>query len=225
MCLCIFLSSHFYSLVSSSGINLDLKMMCRSIISNFTCIADARFRKDRVTFWKPCGRLSFWVLCAITQNSLFNSWWKIALQWCMAIIIARKWDEYKVFIKAAQCYLTKFWDSCRQHSFAYAAEWEMPWPPCVRLNGWAALFGMQFFASLAWKKYYLHLHHLYRQGLQSLGKIQSLRIRGTEPKQSDNFCQWLAAGQWFSPDPPFSSTNKSDRHDITEILLKVIDSK
>ena len=29
------------------------------------------------------------------------------------------------------------------------------------------------------------------------------------------------AGQWFSPGTPVSSTNKSDRHDITEILLKV----
>jgi len=30
-------------------------------------------------------------------------------------------------------------------------------------------------------------------------------------------CQWLAAGRWFSPGPPISSTNKSDCHDITEI--------
>ena len=29
------------------------------------------------------------------------------------------------------------------------------------------------------------------------------------------------AGQWFSPGIPYSSTNKTDRHDITEILLKV----
>jgi len=29
------------------------------------------------------------------------------------------------------------------------------------------------------------------------------------------------SGQWFSLGPPVSSTNKSDRHDITEILLKV----
>jgi hypothetical protein len=29
-------------------------------------------------------------------------------------------------------------------------------------------------------------------------------------------------GQWFSPGFPFSSTNKTDRHDITEILLKVV---
>ena len=35
-------------------------------------------------------------------------------------------------------------------------------------------------------------------------------------------CQWLATGRWFSPDPPVSSTNKTDRHNITEILLKVV---
>jgi len=28
-------------------------------------------------------------------------------------------------------------------------------------------------------------------------------------------------GQWFPPGTPVSSTNKTDRHDITEILLKV----
>jgi hypothetical protein len=28
------------------------------------------------------------------------------------------------------------------------------------------------------------------------------------------------AGRWFSPGTPVSSTNKTDRHDITEILLK-----
>jgi hypothetical protein len=34
--------------------------------------------------------------------------------------------------------------------------------------------------------------------------------------------QWLAAGQWFSQGIPVSSTNKTDRHDITEILLNTI---
>jgi len=33
--------------------------------------------------------------------------------------------------------------------------------------------------------------------------------------------QWLAAGCWVSPDAPVFSTNKTDRHVITEILLKV----
>ena len=34
-------------------------------------------------------------------------------------------------------------------------------------------------------------------------------------------CQWFATGRWFSLGPPVSSTNKTDRHDITVILLKV----
>ena len=37
----------------------------------------------------------------------------------------------------------------------------------------------------------------------------------------DKVCQWLATGRWFSQGPPVSFTNKSDRHDISEILLKV----
>ena len=37
----------------------------------------------------------------------------------------------------------------------------------------------------------------------------------------DKACQWLAAGRWFSPGTPVSSTNKTDIHDITEMLLKV----
>jgi hypothetical protein len=35
------------------------------------------------------------------------------------------------------------------------------------------------------------------------------------------FVSNLWQGRWFSPGPPDSSTNKTDRHDITEILLKV----
>ena len=37
----------------------------------------------------------------------------------------------------------------------------------------------------------------------------------------DNVCQWLAASRWFSPGNPVSPTNKTDRHNITEILVKV----
>ena len=37
----------------------------------------------------------------------------------------------------------------------------------------------------------------------------------------ENQLQWLPTGQWFSPGIPVSSTNKTDRHDITKILLKV----
>ena len=34
-------------------------------------------------------------------------------------------------------------------------------------------------------------------------------------------CQWLATGRWCSPGTPVFSTNKTDRHNITEILSKV----
>jgi len=42
-----------------------------------------------------------------------------------------------------------------------------------------------------------------------------LRLHGT---QAWHFENRIATGWWFSP---VSSTNKTDRHDITEILLKV----
>ena len=47
----------------------------------------------------------------------------------------------------------------------------------------------------------------------------SIRARCTT--LCNKVCQWLVAGRWFSPGSPISSTNKTDRHDITEILLKV----
>ena len=37
----------------------------------------------------------------------------------------------------------------------------------------------------------------------------------------DKVCQCLAAGRWFSLGTPVSATNKTDRHDIAEILLRV----
>ena len=36
----------------------------------------------------------------------------------------------------------------------------------------------------------------------------------------DKVCRWLATGQWFSQGTLVSFTNKTDLHDITEILLK-----
>jgi hypothetical protein len=38
----------------------------------------------------------------------------------------------------------------------------------------------------------------------------------------DKDCQWLVTGWWFSLGTPVSSTNKTDRHDIIEILLVTI---
>jgi len=39
---------------------------------------------------------------------------------------------------------------------------------------------------------------------------------------SDKVCQWLVTDRWFSSGILVSSTNKTDCHDITEILLKVV---
>jgi hypothetical protein len=41
------------------------------------------------------------------------------------------------------------------------------------------------------------------------------------PAASDKVYQLLAHGWWFSPGTPASSTTKTGRHDIAEILLKV----
>ena len=47
----------------------------------------------------------------------------------------------------------------------------------------------------------------------------SIRVRCTT--LCDKVCQWLPTCRWFSPGTPVSSTNKTDCHDIAEILLKV----
>jgi hypothetical protein len=36
----------------------------------------------------------------------------------------------------------------------------------------------------------------------------------------DEVCQWLVTGSWFSPGTLVSSTNKTERQDISEIVLK-----
>ena len=49
--------------------------------------------------------------------------------------------------------------------------------------------------------------------------VWTLLMRGVlDTTLCDKVCQWLATGQGFSP---VSSTKKTDRQDITEILLKV----
>jgi hypothetical protein len=52
---------------------------------------------------------------------------------------------------------------------------------------------------------------------------QTLLRRGAlDVALSDKVCQWLVTVRWFSPRTPVSSTNKTDRHDIAEILVKVV---
>ena len=46
-------------------------------------------------------------------------------------------------------------------------------------------------------------------------------IYALDTKLCDKVCQWFVAGQWFLPGTLVSSCNKTDCHDITEILLKM----
>ena len=64
-------------------------------------------------------------------------------------------------------------------------------------------------------------NYLCNQCLSQLMWVRiSIRARCTT--LCDKVCQWLATGRWFSLGPLVSSTNKTDCHDITEILLKVV---
>jgi hypothetical protein len=49
-----------------------------------------------------------------------------------------------------------------------------------------------------------------------------LRLGVLDTTLCDKVCQWLVAGRWFSLGTLDSSTNKTDCHDIAEILLKVV---
>jgi hypothetical protein len=53
--------------------------------------------------------------------------------------------------------------------------------------------------------------------------VQILLGRGVlDTTLCNKVCQWLAAGQWYFPGTPVSPTNKTDRHNIAEISLKVM---
>jgi hypothetical protein len=55
------------------------------------------------------------------------------------------------------------------------------------------------------------------------GEFEFPSWRGTfDTTLCDKVCQWLATGRWFSKGTPVSSTKKTDRDDISEILLKVV---
>ena len=62
----------------------------------------------------------------------------------------------------------------------------------------------------------------YQEYLSPLMLWFRISIRARCTTLCDKVCQWLATGRWFSPGPPVYSTKKTDRHDIAEILLKVV---
>ena len=66
-------------------------------------------------------------------------------------------------------------------------------------------------------------HYLCNQCLSPLTSWVRIPFRRSvlDTTLCDKVCQWLAAGRWVSPGTPVSSTNKTDHHNIAEILLKV----
>ena len=52
-------------------------------------------------------------------------------------------------------------------------------------------------------------------------QVQKKGALDSQP-QVEKVCQLLALGRWYSPGTPASSTTKTGRHDIAEILLKVV---
>jgi hypothetical protein len=76
------------------------------------------------------------------------------------------------------------------------------------------------------KKKFIYLtrinFHIFWSMAQCLSPLMlwvRISIRARCTTWCDKVCQWLATGLWF---PPVSSTNKTDHHDIAEILLKAI---
>jgi len=64
-------------------------------------------------------------------------------------------------------------------------------------------------------------NYLCNQCLSPLMLWVRILIRERCTTLCDKVCQWLVTGRWFSSGSPVSSTNKTDRYNITEILLKV----
>jgi hypothetical protein len=64
-------------------------------------------------------------------------------------------------------------------------------------------------------------NYLWNQCLSPLMLWVGISIRARCTTLCDKVCQWLATGWLLSQVPLVSSTNETDRHDITEILLKV----
>ena len=68
-------------------------------------------------------------------------------------------------------------------------------------------------------------NYLCSQYLSPLMLCVRISIRARYTTLCHKVCQWLATGRCFSPGPTVSSTDKTDYHGITEILLKVASSK
>ena len=94
----------------------------------------------------------------------------------------------------------------------YTIEFKMKWMMIsTQTENISHLKQMNF--HIIWVNKYRNLDALFFVDIDAKGVLDTTLC--------DKVCQWLATGLWFSPGTLVSSTNKTDRHDITEILLKV----
>ena len=90
--------------------------------------------------------------------------------------------------------------------------WLNPWTP------WLWLYGSLIYNYLCNSLIY---NYLCNECLSPLMLRVQISIRAGCTTLCDKVCQLLVTGRWFSLGPSVSSTNKTDRHDITEIFFKV----
>ena len=101
---------------------------------------------------------------------------------------------------------------------------------CVMLNSFSYPFTIITMSctsyhtrpSWSWSRGSWIYNYLCKQCISPLTlRVRILLRRPLDTALCDKVCQWLVTGQWFSPGTPVSFTNKTDRHDMTEIVLKV----
>ena len=85
---------------------------------------------------------------------------------------------------------------------------------------WAGIYNTSKGPSWSWSYGSWNYNYLCNQCLSPLMLWVRISIRARCTTLCDKICQWLAAGR-FSTRTPVSPTNKTDSHDITEIVLKV----
>ena len=85
------------------------------------------------------------------------------------------------------------------------------------------MYKFQIIWGLSWPWSYSSwiYNYLCNRSLSPLMLWVRLPLRAKSTTLCDKVCQWPAACEWFSPGPPVSSNNKTNRHNITELLLKV----
>ena len=130
---------------------------------------------------------------------LFNEGKYIVLQWILILVV--------LFISS--CPSLNFFFSHPDSYFAYGyIRYILSWPT-YQLGGGAVMVVI-----VEWLDLQLPL-------LPPLTLRVQIQLMARCTSLCDQVCQWLVAGLWFSQGTSVSSTNKTDRHDVTEILLKV----